>query len=164
VTNEPLGTLSAQGATRTVEHVHHLAAKVPVVWESITVPDQICAWMRTTSTILEPRVGGNVHIVWSPTSDSKGTVMIFDVRKTLAFTWHEERGHSMVRFDLVARDDETTLTLRHRDISPDQLPGIAAGWHTHLEFLAAVLARDSFDFDARFDELLPQYQELTATL
>lgn len=161
---DALGTLSSQGATRTVTHVHPFAAKSVDLWDALTLPDQIAPWMRTTQMVLEPHVGGNVHFVWSPDSDSRGTVMMFEPRKTLAYTWHEGRDHSMVRFDLKEDGDETVVTLRHRDLTPEQLPSIAAGWHTHLEFLAAVLAHQPFEFDPRFDHLLAVYKTEAAAL
>jgi uncharacterized protein YndB with AHSA1/START domain len=161
---DELGEVTAQGATRSVTHRHRLLAPSAGVWDAITQPVEIARWMRTESMFFEPHVGGSVHYVWGGGSESTGTVMLFEPRRTLAFTWHEESNVSTVRFDLSEDGDATLLTLRHRDLTPVQLPGIAAGWHTHLEYLAAVLAGVPFEFDPRFEELLPQYTAAASRL
>jgi uncharacterized protein YndB with AHSA1/START domain len=162
--SEELGTLTSQGDTRTVELVHLVPAAPAALWPHFTVPEQIAPWMRTTATIFEPSIGGNVHFVWGDSGETHGTIMMFDAPHTLAFTWHEHKENSSVRFDLTADDAQTSVRCRHRDIAADQLASIAAGWHTHLEFLAAVVSHATFEFDPRFDELLPRYEELAAAL
>jgi hypothetical protein len=41
----------------------------------------------------------------------------------------------------------------------DQAPGVAARWHTHLEYLEAATRDEPFDFTPRFNELQPRYAE-----
>jgi len=55
----------------------------------------------------------------------------------LAITWGE---HGAVSFDLAPRGDQVLLTIIHRRV-PDRtmLLNVSAGWHTHLDVLAARL-------------------------
>jgi hypothetical protein len=69
-----------------------------------------------------------------------------------------------VRFELRPLPQGVELTLHHWNLGPDHVAGLGAGWHAHLDFLNAVLGDEAFDFDQRFNELLPVYEESAAQL
>jgi uncharacterized protein YndB with AHSA1/START domain len=161
---EQLGALSAQGERRSVVHECVLTAKRSAVWDAITDAREIAVWMQTEAMHFDHHVGGNVHYTWPGGEHSKGTIMIFEPKKAIAYTWHEGGANSTVRLDLRAEDHATDLTLRHRDLTVEQLPSIAAGWHTHLELLEAMLAGRTLEFNPRYQELLPQYEVMARRL
>lgn len=145
-------------------HERRLAVRASELWAYLTHAKEIAKWMRTTDMVFERRVGGTVRYSWGPTDHCKGTVMLYEPKRTVAYTWHEHASNSNVRWDLHPDKHETALTLRHRDLLADQLASIAAGWHTHLELLEAVIAGREMEFDPRYQELLPQYAAIASRL
>jgi hypothetical protein len=65
---------------------------------------------------------------------------------------------------LEPRGEGTLLVLDHRRLSPDDIVDYSAGWHSHLDALGLMLAGRSHDWQARFDELRPQYADLAAAI
>ena len=71
----------------------------------------------------------------------------------------------MIEVTLTADNEETILVWEERDMPLDQRAAYAAGVQVHVEDLAAYLAgRERCDADARFEELVPAYQELAANV
>jgi hypothetical protein len=66
---------------------------------------------------------------------------------------------------LTADGDETILVIEERGMPVDHLPDYGAGWQVQVEDLAAYLdGRERRDMEARWDELLPAYQALAASV
>jgi hypothetical protein len=66
---------------------------------------------------------------------------------------------------LTADGNQTVLVLEERGMPLDLLAAYGAGVQIHVEDLAAHLEqRERRDAKARWDQLLPAYQELAATL
>ena len=65
---------------------------------------------------------------------------------------------SVVCFELRADGDATVITLTHRMLGLGHAAGYGAGWHAHLDQLAAALAGESLSWDDRFAELIGDYQ------
>ena len=78
----------------------------------------------------------------------------------LGYTWNEGGDESVVRFELAADGEGTLLVLTHERI--DSLPGFGAGWHAHLDMLDGLLAGREVEWQGRFDELRPRYEEVMA--
>jgi hypothetical protein len=64
---------------------------------------------------------------------------------------------SVVRFELRAEGPGTLLVLEHTGVPADQAAGFGAGWHGHLDALAATLAGQVADPHERYRTLAPQY-------
>ncbi|HZO34133.1 MAG TPA: hypothetical protein VFB17_03550, partial [Gaiellaceae bacterium] len=61
--------------------------------------------------------------------------------------------------------DQTVLVLEVRGMPPDKIAFYGAGWQIHAEQLAAYLAgREPGDVEARWEALVPPYQELAAEI
>ncbi|GAA4306162.1 SRPBCC family protein [Klenkia terrae] len=155
------GTFSAiADGRRTVTFVRVLPASPERVWAALTESADLAVWLAPAT--IEPRVGGAVRIEFDgEDSLTTGTVLTWDPPRTLEHGWHypgEDR--SVVRYDLVAVEGGTELTLVHRLLRTDQAPGYGAGWHADLDALAARLAGVGHDWDAAFGELLPRYRAL----
>jgi len=70
---------------------------------------------------------------------------------------------SVSRGQLAADDDQTILVWEERRRPLDQLAAYGVGIQVHVEDLAAYLAGRERCDAARFDELLPTYQEWPST-
>ena len=82
-----------------------------------------------------------------------------------------QKGQGVPPFDAVKEitltpdGDETVLVLEVRGMPLDKIAFYGAGWQIHAESLAAYLAgREAGDAEARWDELVPPYQNLAANL
>jgi uncharacterized protein YndB with AHSA1/START domain len=160
---ENLGTMGAEDKTRSLRYVRVFDVSPEELWDAITNPDRIARWMRTEQMTFEHHVGGNVHYRWGGTDESIGTVKVFDPPHAVEYTWREGSETSTVRFELRRIDHGVELMLHHWNLGPD-CAGIGAGWHAHLDFLKAALGDQEFDFDRRFNELLPRYEAKAAEL
>ena len=70
-----------------------------------------------------------------------------------------------VEATLTADGDQTILVIEVRGMPLDTIAFYGAGWQIHAETLAAYLAgRRPGDTQARWDELVPAYQDLAASI
>src|SRR5205823_12606479 len=70
-----------------------------------------------------------------------------------------------IEVTLATEGDQTILVLEERGMPTDLLTAYGAGVQVHVEDLAAHLAgRERCDADARWNELMPAYQHLAATV
>ena len=68
----------------------------------------------------------------------EGRITVFDPPRKLAITWGSTGG---VTFELEPYGSEVLLTLTHHRVTdPTVLLNVSAGWHVHLDILAASLA------------------------
>ena len=66
---------------------------------------------------------------------------------------------------LTADGDQTILVIEVQGMPLDKIAFYGAGWQIHAENLAAYLAgRERGDTEARWDELVPAYQDLAANV
>ena len=82
-----------------------------------------------------------------------------------------QKGQGVPPFDaaieatLTADGDQTILVIEVRGMPLDKIAFYGAGWQIHAENLAAYLAgRERGDTEARWDELVPPYQDLAANI
>jgi uncharacterized protein YndB with AHSA1/START domain len=132
------------------------------VWAAITDPDQIKAWLMELD-VFEPHVGGKIrftHDCMGPT----GEILTLDPPHVFEYTW---TGHdpplSTVRFELVEAEGGTTLHIRHsRLLTRSSAIDHAAGWHTHIEWMEAMLdGTERLEFGVRHSELVDHYTTTT---
>lgn len=70
-----------------------------------------------------------------------GVITACEPPRLLAFTWEDPGVVSEVSFELEARGEQVSLVLIHRRLAGrEMLVSVAAGWHTHLDFLDARLS------------------------
>ena len=81
------------------------------------------------------------------------------------------RGQGVPPFDevlevtLAADGDQTILVIEVQPIPLDKIAFYGAGWQIHAENLAAhISGREPGDTEARWDELVPPYQDLAANI
>ncbi|WP_459615778.1 SRPBCC family protein [Bordetella sp. 2513F-2] len=137
-------------ATLKIQRV--LPGSIERVWAYLTESELRRKWLAAGEMRLQ--AGAPVELVWrnDELSDPPGQrpagfseeqrmqsrVLEVDPPRSLAIAWDDG---SEVRFSLEARDQEVLLTVVHRRL-PDRptLLGVSAGWHIHLDVLAARLA------------------------
>ena len=153
---EALGVVERTGDTCTLTFERRLHATAEEVWRALTEPAELAAWLADASVDL--RVGGELELRFDD-GTMHGTITELHPPTAFAYRWHEgDRGESHVRFELSSSGDATTLTLVHTRLAPESTPGFGAGWHHHLELLAAAVRGAPIDWSwERFEELKASY-------
>lgn len=120
------------------------------VWRYLTDGELRRQWLASGD--MAPRTGSDFELVWrnDELTDPPGnkpdgfgeehrmrsTITAFEPERRLAFTW----GGGEVTFELQPRGDRVLLTVTHAGISDHRnMLMIGAGWHMHLDLLAARL-------------------------
>lgn len=145
----PFGALG-EDATLTLERM--LPGSIDRVWAYLTESDLRRQWLAAGT--MDMRVGAPVELVWrnnelmeNPGQAPEGFgeehrrsehITELDPPHRLSISWGETGG---VTFDLEPVGDMVRFTVTHRRI-PDRsiMLNVSAGWHTHLDVLAARLA------------------------
>ena len=155
-----------------------LPGPIERVWAFLTESEQRGRWLAAGP--MEPRVGGAValHFRNDELSDGErapekyrdsecrqaqvdGRVIAWEPPRRLAYSWG---GGSEVTFELTPEAAGVRLVLTHRRL-PDreQMLGVSAGWHAHLDILVARLEGvpakpfwpNHTRLEAEYDRLLP---------
>ena len=168
MTDADLGRISTDGDTSAVRLERTLDALPDEIWQALTQPDRLRNWLAPTE--IDAREGGQLTIDFSSQPDGtvvRGTLRVYDPPRTLEYDWTEGgEGPSVVRFELEPAEGGTRLTLTHRLLSDEEVPGFAAGWHAHLEALIDHLrgvgpSRERYErLHARYLELRPTYAKM----
>jgi uncharacterized protein YndB with AHSA1/START domain len=146
---EAYGTLS-QPLTLTFQRM--LPGPIERVWAYLTESELRRQWLASGDMDLQP--GAPFEFTWrnDELTDPPGKrpagssaehslqcqIVEVDAPRKLVITWGRSDG---VTFELEKKGDKVLLTLTHRRL-PDQdmLRKVGAGWHAHLDVLAARLA------------------------
>jgi uncharacterized protein YndB with AHSA1/START domain len=157
-----LGTLTAEGTTRTLRYERVLSHPPTDVWAALTEPDRLGDWLAAAE--VEPGPNGTISLDFGEGGIEKGRITVWDPPRALAYQWNfvgETPTH--VSWELVPEDDgvATRLTLEHALLEPGVAPDYGAGWHAHLDGLAGHLSGAGSDWGTRFEELRPRYAEMS---
>jgi len=171
-TPDAYGAVS-EDATLSLERL--LPGSIDRVWSYLTESDLRRQWLAAGP--MEMRVGGAVELVWrnNELMENPGTapegfgeehrmeseVTELDPPYRLSISWGSTGG---VTFDLEPVGDMVRFTVTHRRI-PDRsiMLNVSAGWHAHLDVLAARLAGEApkpfwdhwSSLKAEYDKRLP---------
>jgi uncharacterized protein YndB with AHSA1/START domain len=158
------GTISLDGSTAAVRFERRYAASARELWSALTDADRMRRWLGAAVSI-EGRVGGAVRLRWDSGDEMRGVITAFEPGRLLEYTWCEPAlgVESVVRFELRAEPSGTVLVLEHTQVPADQRAGFGAGWHGHLDALAAALEGRSLDPHERERELRPEYASRSGT-
>ena len=117
------------------------------VWAAITDPDELIRWWGRAQVELEP--GGRFTIAWLNVDDEgnraemEATVTELDPPRVLELSGDM---HGVLRFELAPDGNHTVLTFTSRLDLPDEYrTKVLAGWHYHLDALAAALEGQETD-------------------
>lgn len=139
-----------EDATLTLERL--LPGPVDRIWAYLTESDLRRKWLAAGA--MEMRVGSRVELVWrnNELSEDPGNrpegfgeehrleseITELDPPRRLSISWGSTGG---VTFELEPAGDMVRFTVTHRRIPERSIMlNIGAGWHAHLEVLAARLA------------------------
>lgn len=162
-TNRSHGFIGTEGETRAARFERTLGAAPAVVWEALTAPHALGAWL--TVAAIEPRVGGTATFDFGEHGYCTGTVTAWVPEQELAYGWRFPDGtDSHVHWTLSPAGERCTrLVLVHSLLPADRAGGYGAGWHAYLDRLEARLAGEPPpDWSERFAALLPAYEEAGA--
>jgi uncharacterized protein YndB with AHSA1/START domain len=157
-TTELLGTLRQEGERYTVRLERSYQATPEEVWAVLVEPRHVRNWLATME--IDARVGGRVAFDWGSDQD-EGIVRAFEPPRLFEYTW-TRRGETVVRFELTPEGDGTLLVLEHSRGPLDFTVEVGAGWQSHLEAIASLLAGSPTTpeaWHARYRELRPAYDE-----
>lgn len=161
-----LGTLQSADGKGVVHIEDRLDAGTGDVWSALTDPSRLARWYGSVSGDL--RAGGEYHAhVLATGWEGTGRVEACEPPRRLMVTGKDpyEPFEDVTEITLTADGGQTILVFEQRGMLLEYLAGYGAGNQIHVEDLGAYLAgRERCDANARFDELMPAYQDLAANV
>jgi uncharacterized protein YndB with AHSA1/START domain len=170
-----IGSLRSADGTGIVRMEDRYDTGIDDLWSAITDPSRLARWYGQVQGDLRPGGEFRLHIE-SADLDSTGRVEVCEPPQRLQVTTREtdesyQRGRGAQPFDqsieatLTADGDQTILVIEVGGIPLDKIAFYGAGWQIHAENLAAHIAgRGHADSEARWDELVPPYQDLATKI
>jgi uncharacterized protein YndB with AHSA1/START domain len=136
------------------------------LWSALTDPRRLARWMGEVEGDL--RLGGEFRARFFASGwEGTGRVEACEPpRRLLLLTMQPgQPDEHFIEATLTADGSQTILVWEERGMPLDQLAAYGSGIQVHVEDLAAYLAgRGRCDADARWNELLPGYQDLAANI
>jgi uncharacterized protein YndB with AHSA1/START domain len=160
-----LGTLrSADG--KGIARMHdRFDTDIDDLWSALTDPGRLARWMGEVEGDL--RVGGQFRARFFASGwEGTGRVDACEPPRRLLLTMDPgQPDEHVIEATLAADGDHTTLVWEERGMPLDQLAAYGSGIQVHVEDLADHLAgKERCDALARWNELLPAYQDLAAAI
>ena len=159
-----LGSLRSADGKGIVRMEDRFDTDIDDLWSALTDPGRLARWMGEIQGDLQ--LGGEFRARFFASGwEGTGRVEACEPprRLLLLTTQPGQVGEHFIEVTLAADGDRTTLVWEERGMPLDQLAAYGAGIQVHVEDLAAYLAgRGRCDADARWNELMPAYQDLAA--
>ena len=168
-----LGSLRSADGAGVVRIEDRYDTDIDDLWSAITDPDRLARWFGDVDGELSQGGEFRVH---SPTRERHRSGRGGEPPQRLLVTTREtdesyRRGQGVPPFDavweitLTADGDQTILVIEVKGMPLDKIAFYGAGWQIHAENLAAYLAgREPDEVEARWEELVPPYQDLAANI
>jgi uncharacterized protein YndB with AHSA1/START domain len=170
-----LGSLRSADGKGIVRMEDRYDTDIDDLWAAITDPARLARWYGQVEGDLRP--GGEFRVyIEAADIESTGRVEACEPPRRLLVTTREtdesyRKGQGVPPFDqsldatLTANGDQTILVIEVQGMPVDKIAFYGAGWQIHAENLAAYLAgREPGDTEARWDDLVPPYQDLAANI
>jgi uncharacterized protein YndB with AHSA1/START domain len=170
-----LGSLRAADGAGVVRIQDRFDTGIDDLWSALTDPARLARWHGQVEGDLRP--GGQFRVYQEADDiESTGRVEACQPPRRLVVTTREteesyRKGQGVPPFDevtevtLTADGDQTILVIEVRGMPLDKIAFYGAGWQIHAENLAAYIAgRQRGDTGARWEQLVPAYQDLAADL
>ena len=170
-----LGSLRSADGTGVVRIEDRYHTDIGDLWSALTDPGRLARWYGQVEGDLRPGGQFRLHIE-SADLEGTGRVEACEPPRRLLVTTRETdesylRGNGVPPYDetieatLTADGNQTILVIEVQGMPLDKIAFYGAGWQIHAENLAAYLAgRERGDTEARWDELVPPYQDLAANV
>ena len=170
-----LGRLRSADGTGVVRIEDRYDTDIDDLWFALTDPRRLARWYGEVEGDL--RGGGQFNVYLEAAGlHGVGRVEVCEPPRRLQVVTREtdeswQQGGGVPPFDqtleatLTADGGQTILVIETHGMPLDKIAFYGAGWQIHAENLATYLAgREPGDTAARWDELVPPYQELAATI
>jgi len=170
-----LGSLRSADGDGVVRIEDRFDTEIDDLWSALTDPGRLSRWHAQVEGELRP--GGQFRTyVEADDIESTGRIVACEPPRRLVVTTREtdeswRKGNGVPPFDqtieatLTADGDQTVLVIEVRGMPLDKIAFYGAGWQIHAENLATYLAgRERGDTEARWDDLVPLYQERAANI
>jgi uncharacterized protein YndB with AHSA1/START domain len=159
-----LGSLRSADGTGVVRMEDRLDTDISDAWSAFTDPARLARWLGEFEGDL--RLGGEFRARFF-SSGWEGTGRVDECeppQRLLVRTRHRDQPDDhVIEATLIADGDRTILVVEERGMPLDHLAAYGAGIQVHVEDLAAYLAgRERCDAEARWEELMPAYDDLAA--
>lgn len=157
----------------TVRFERTLPGHIEEVWKYFTQPTFLSRWLAEAT--VEARLGGRIELSFDeaemPERKEKGKRIIglingFEPLRKLAFSWMDTSNDldSAVSVELSEQGDKTNVVLTHTRLPRSRMHEFLAGWHTHLDVLAARLTNSIPPiFSKRFNQVVQKYAAIVAS-
>jgi uncharacterized protein YndB with AHSA1/START domain len=173
--NRILGSLRSADGAGVVRIEDRYDTDIDDLWDALTDPGRLARWYGQVEGDLRP--GGQFRsYLAGPDLEAVGRVRVCEPPQRLVL-WTREtdesyrRGQGVPPFDsaleatLTADGDQTILVIEVTGMPLDKIAFYGAGWQIHAENLAGYLTgREPGDTGARWDELVPPYTDLAASI
>jgi uncharacterized protein YndB with AHSA1/START domain len=161
-----LGSLGSADGKGVVRMEDRFDTDIDDVWSALTDPSRLARWYGEVEGDL--RAGGEFRVrVLASGWEGTGRVEACEPPRRLVVTGKEpgQPGGDLSEVTLTADGDQTILVIEVRGMPLDAIAFYGVGWQIHAENLAAYLAGHMRgDTKARWDDLVPAYQELAARI
>lgn len=163
---DELGTITALGEGEYESRfVRDLPHEVTRVWAAITDPRITVRWWAEAR--IDARVGGEFRVRWlngedgSPREWLAGEIVGLDAPRFIELT---NEAHGVLRWQLAPTPGGTRLVFTVGPVTEEFATMSLAGWHVHLDHLAAVLdgAVDAVDWPNWYRDYLPRWERVRA--
>ena len=159
-----LGSLRSADGKGVVRMEDRYDTDIDDLWSALTDPRRLARWIGEVEGDL--RLGGEYRFCFFA-SGSEGTGRVDACeppRRLLLAMALGQPDEDVIEVTLAADGDQTILVWEERGMPLDLLAAYGAGVQIHVEDLGAHIAgRERGDAGARWDELMPAYQDLAAS-
>jgi uncharacterized protein YndB with AHSA1/START domain len=162
-----LGTV-VEGTT--IKYQHLLPGPIETVWEYLTNPSYISAWLADAR--MEHRDGGWVDLMFDveafPERKNGGAHIVGVISEyapphAISYSWNDAdhaESRSKVRMELEKESDKVRIKITHEELTPEQIAACSAGWNTHVMILESVLKGEPpRAFNDLFKEIQQRYEQ-----
>ena len=161
-----LGSLRSADGKGIVRIQDRFDTGIDDLWLALTDPRRLARWIGEVEGDL--RIGGGYSFsFFASGSEGTGRVEACEPPQRLLVTMAlDQPDENVIEATLAADGDQTILVWEERGMPLDLLAAYGAGVQIHVEDLAAYIAggEQRRDAKARWDELLPAYQELAVAV
>ena len=141
----------------TWERMHHVSTDR--VWECLTDPKELEAWMGCGAVAIDPRLGGKVEFFNDGDHPEAGVIVAFDPGRRIAYTWGESL--AVVDWQIEPAEHGSRYTLTKSGMPQSRAAGWGAGWHSFLLQLDMYMAAGQLVVDEH-EPRIAAYQQLIA--
>ena len=162
--NRIVGSLRSADGKGIVRMEDRYDTDIDDLWSALTDPRRLARWMGEVEGDLH--LGGEFRARFFASGwEGTGRVEACEPPRLLLLLTRQpgQVDEHVMEVTLTADGDQTILVWEERGMPLDHLAAYGAGIQVHVEDLAAYLAgRERCDADVRWQELLPDYQDLAA--